>query len=171
MYYGKRTLVLACVLTILSGVLLHFLYDRMPNAVTALFSPVSESIWEHTKLIYWPYLAAAALLNRGRPGGIYPWLLTLPLMCGMMLGMGYVYHVVLEGTELQVDIAIYVLVMVVGFCLPPRRSEPVTGVKRVIAPALTVALGVLIGVFTLWPPECILFEELEAIRTWFRIPC
>ena len=45
------------------GVLLHFLFDWFPNPVTALFSPVRESIWEHVKLIYFPLLAAAAYMG------------------------------------------------------------------------------------------------------------
>ena len=31
---------------------LHFLYDKFPNFITSIFSPVNESIWEHMKIIY-----------------------------------------------------------------------------------------------------------------------
>ena len=170
MYYGKRALILSCAGSILAGVLLHFVYDWIPNAVTALIAPVNESLWEHTKLIYWPYLAAALLLNRGRPGGKRPWLLILPLLCAGMLALGYGYHVLLQGEELAVDIAIYVLLMAVGFWLPARFSGPFEGVIWMLPVVLTAILGGLIGVFTLWPPENILFTDLSAVRTWLTIP-
>ena len=47
-----KRLLAAFVLTTLAGVCLHFLYDLLPCPVTALFSPVRESIWEHLKVIY-----------------------------------------------------------------------------------------------------------------------
>ena len=113
-YYGTKTLLLTCLATMLVGSALHFLYSSVPGAVTALFSPVNESLWEHVKIIFWPYLLAAAWLNRGRPGGIRPWLLALPLMCLVMLLLGYLYHITLGGEAMWVDLAIYVLVMVLG---------------------------------------------------------
>ena len=30
----------------------HFIYDLIPNFVTAIFFPVNESIWEHMKIIF-----------------------------------------------------------------------------------------------------------------------
>ena len=42
------------------GTFLHFLFDLTgENAVSALFSAVNESIWEHLKLIYYPMLLFA----------------------------------------------------------------------------------------------------------------
>ena len=74
MYYPKRQLILTWTAALLAGCVLHALYRWCPNAVTALFSPVAESLWEHVKLIFWPYLGAALILARDRPGGARPWL-------------------------------------------------------------------------------------------------
>ena len=38
---------------------LHFLYDKFPNLITSIISPVNESIWEHMKLLYTSILIAA----------------------------------------------------------------------------------------------------------------
>lgn len=134
-------------------------------------SPVNESLWEHVKIIFWPYLLAAVWLNRGRPGGIRPWLLTLPLMCLVMLLLGYLYHITLGGEAMWVDIAIYVLVMVLGFWLPTQFSGPFQGVKWMLPVGAVLVLGILIAVFTLWPPEHILFVDLSSASAWFQIPC
>ena len=101
MVYGKKQIGLAFLLTALAGCLLHGLYALWPNAFTALVSPIWESLWEHLKILVWPYLAAALVLTWNRPTGIRPWLLSLLLMCAGMLGAGYLYHIVLGGASRQ----------------------------------------------------------------------
>ncbi len=171
MYYGKRNLILTCLAAILAGTLLHFLYEALPNAATALFSPVNESLWEHGKLVFWPYLAGALLLNRGRPGGTRPWLLTLPFLCGGLWLLGWLYHIVLGGEALWVDIALYILVMAAGFWFPTRFSGPFPGVKWALPIAAVIVLGILFALFTLWPLENILFTDLSGACTWVELPC
>ena len=124
MFYPKRQLAVTWIAAILAGCVLHFLYEWQPNAVTALFSPVNESLWEHVKLVFWPFLGAALYLNRGRPGGTRPWLLMLPLLSALTLLLGWVYHVTLGGEAMWVDITLFVLVMTLGFWLATRFSGP-----------------------------------------------
>lgn len=169
MYYSKRQLVLTALAAMALGVGLHFLYRWLPNPVTALFSPVNESLWEHVKVLYWPYLLAALWVTWGRPGAIRPWLLTLLFMCGAMLGIGYGYHVLLGGEMLWVDLFTYFALMAFGFWFPLRFSGPF-GKKWFVPMVLSTALGVLIAALTLWPPQGILFADLSAVRTWLRIP-
>lgn len=64
-----KKLLTAFVVTTLAGACLHFLYVLLPNPVTALLAPVNESLWEHLKIFFWPYLAAALLLTRGGERG------------------------------------------------------------------------------------------------------
>ena len=171
MYYGRRTLILSAFGAILLGTALHWLYQWFPNAVTALVSPVCESLWEHSKLIYWPYLLAAAWLNWGRPGGIRPWLLTLPVLCGLMLLFGWAYHILLGGEAFWVDLVLYVSLMALGFWLPAQCSGPFPGVRWLLPGILAGVFGLLIGLFTLWPPEGILFVDLSSAPAWVVMPC
>ena len=69
------------------------------------------------------------------------------------------------------DIAIYVLVMGLGFWLPTQFSGPFQGVKWMLPVGAVLVLGILIAVFTLWPPEHILFVDLSSASAWFQIPC
>lgn len=64
----RRKWGLVFTLAVLGGAALHFLYDVWPNPLTAVLAPVNESVWEHLKLLYWPFLAAAfvARARRGR---------------------------------------------------------------------------------------------------------
>lgn len=164
---GKR-LALACLMTIATGCALHFLFDWLPNPLTAVFAPVNESIWEHLKLIYWPYLAAMLVLTGGanRPGR-GGWLLSLLIISIALLAAGYVYHICLNGESLIFDIGLYIALMAVGFWLPGRlkgASSHRTGLA-----ALTAALGGAILLFSFLPPDHILFSDLSAVHTWYTI--
>ena len=108
MVYEKKQLLLAFVLAVLAGAGLHFVYGLCPNGVTALFSPVNESIWEHVKILFWPYLAAAVWLTWGRPTALRPWLLIGVGICLAMLGVGYFLHVVLGWNSLAADLVLLV---------------------------------------------------------------
>jgi hypothetical protein len=171
MFYPKRQLILTCIATMLAGCVLHFLYHWWPNPVTALVSPVNESLWEHVKLVFWPYLAAALILNRDRPGGVRPWLLTLPLLCGITLLLGWLYHVTLGGEALWVDLALYAAVMVLGFWLPTRFSGPFRGARWLLPILAAALLALLIAWFTVRPPEALLFRDLSAVGSWLPLPC
>ncbi len=165
---SKRMLV-AFVLTTLAGVCLHFLYDLIPCTVTALFSPVQESIWEHLKVIYWPYLAAMFIVTgkagRGKRGN---WLFSLLVISVAMLIIGYVYHISLGGSSTVFDIGLYVVLMAVGFFLPGQLGETAGHSAPIFF--LSVLLGVAIVLFTFLPPDHILFSDLSEVHTWYTIP-
>lgn len=171
MYYGRRALILAWLGAAALGTALHFLYQWAPSPATALLSPIRESLWEHIKIIFWPYLLCALWLNRGRPGGIRPWLLVMQLLCLVTLALGYGYHIVLGGGALWVDIALYLLVMGLGFWLPGQFSGPFQGVAWALPGVLAILLGALIGLFTLWPPQLLLFADLSGAAVWAQLPC
>ena len=156
-----------------AGVLLHFLFHWFPNPVLALVSPVRESVWEHVKLLYFPLLGTSLLLTRGNKGiGRTPWLLSTVAVCAIMLGAGYLYHVTLRGESLYVDLALYFVLLAVGFLLPrvlwPLCEWPGTDKAAV---ALAALLGALIVWFTFFPPDAALFADLSgAVRTFLTIP-
>lgn len=165
-----KRLLTAFVITTLVGAALHFLYDLLPNPLTALFSPVCESIWEHLKLIYWPYLAAMLIVTgkagRSSRGG---WYLSLLIISLAMLGIGYVYHISLGGGSTFFDISLYVILMAAGFVLPGLLGRAGEYTTALFFPV--VLLGALIVLFTFLPPDHVLFADLSAVHTWYTIPC
>ena len=88
----KRSYFIAAIVAAAAGTALHFLYEVSPNLISALLSPVNESVWEHLKLLYWPTLAAALVLSAHAPCRIRLWsgfltaLLAMPLF---LLGLYY----------------------------------------------------------------------------------
>ena len=167
-----KTLIFTYLIAAAAGVLLHFLYQWFPNPVFALVSPVRESIWEHVKLLYYPMLGAALFLTRGSKTGRAPWLLSQAAVCAIMLGMGYLYHVVFRGEAMAVDLILYVLPLALGFLLPrvlwPLCEWP--GTEKA-AGVISLILGILIIWFTFFPPMSPLFADLSgALRTFLTIP-
>ena len=167
-----RRILLAFVLATLGGTLLHFAYEFCPSVLTALFSPVRESIWEHLKLIYWPYLIAMLVLTHGgERGSRAPWLLSLLVICAVMLAAGYVFHVTLRGESMAFDIGLYVVLMAAGFVLPRafwRLAEP--GWLNAALWGTVLLLGAATVLFTFLPPDGLLFVDGSALRTWLTIP-
>ena len=170
---STKKLILYYLIAAAAGVLLHFLYQWLPNPALALISPVRESVWEHVKLLYFPLLGAALLMGRGGKGtGRTRWLLSAVFVCAALVGTGYLYHILLRGESLYVDLALYFVLMAVGFLLPrvlwPLCEWPGTDKAAAVLAAL---LGALIVWFTFFPPDTALFADLSgAVRTFLTIP-
>lgn len=171
MVYGKKQTYFALFATILAGCLLHFLYALWPSAFTALLSPTCESIWEHLKILIWPYLTAALVLTWNRPTGIRPWLLSLLILCSGMLAAGYLYHILLGGRSFWFDFALYLLLLLFGFWFPQRFSGPFRALKWKLPVAGVLLLVLLTVLFTLRPPDRLLFVDLSGANTWSQLPC
>lgn len=166
-----KGLLWAFVVTTLVGSCLHFLYDLLPNPVTAIISPVNESIWEHVKLIYWPLLVVWLLVLR-KEVSAGAWALGMLAASGGMLLLGWLYHIVLGGETMAIDVAIYVAMMAVGFRLPFVLEEKKKGEGKSsgLPVLLVVALGAAIVLFTFLPPDHVLFADLSGTNTWTTIP-
>lgn len=48
----KKIKIISCIGIFILCFLFHFVYKILPCTLTAIFFPVNESIWEHTKLIF-----------------------------------------------------------------------------------------------------------------------
>lgn len=106
------------VATLIIGSLLHNLYVWLPNGFTALIAPVNESLWEHTKIIFYPLLLAGFLCNRKKdPVAGAAWGLAAVMASGVMLVAAYVYHRIFEQESFVFDIALFVVTIVIGFLL------------------------------------------------------
>ena len=116
----KKSFIVAAIVTSLSGAALHFLYDLLPNCLTALISPVNESVWEHLKLLFWPALPAAFLLGRRSQNPHRLWAAFFVALLLMPVFLTGIYYLLLAGfgfSALWLDIALYFITMFLGFWL------------------------------------------------------
>jgi len=155
-----------------AGFALHFVYNWLPNPVTALIAPVNESLWEHGKLLFWPLTAAALYLGgRDREARTARFISAL-IASIFVIAVGYAYHILLRGESLAVDIALYVIAMALGFWLP-NALWPLArkGIWQKAAVALVCVMGALFVWFTFYPPESVIFADLtQGVRTFLTIP-
>ena len=157
----RRKWYLTALAAIAAGSGLHFLYDLWPNALTSVFAPVNESVWEHLKLLYWPFLAAAFFLLRGFPDRRRGWSAFLPALLAMpafLLGSYYALRCGFAVYGLAVDLALYALTMVLGFLLAHRLLR--TGRAEAFCGILVIAAGIYgaaLALFSFAPPQLPVF--------------
>ena len=159
----KKRYILTFVLTALAGTGLHFLYDLWPVPIVGLFAPVNESVWEHLKLLYWPFLAAGFFLARKQNDRVRVWSSLLAAQLVMPLALLGVYYLLLGGFGVQslaVDVTLYYLALALGFWLSAQIS------RKNFSTAWAGILVILVGLygaalilFTLAPPDFPIFIE------------
>ena len=158
----KKRFWIAFFLTALAGAGLHFIYELCPLPIVGLFAPVNESVWEHLKLFFWPFLAAAFVLTRGQADGQRAWSgfllaeLLMPLLC---MGGFYTLTAGFGVEALWVDLALYTVTMAAGFRLAYRRM--LDGTAAWAAGVLVIAVGLYgaaLILFTMAPPLLPVFQ-------------
>ena len=116
----KRLCWMGWIGTVLLGIGLHALYAWRPIPLLGLFSPVNESVWEHLKLLYWPFLAVCGLLSPRVPslpafwGAACSSLLTMP---PVLMGIWYTARCGFGIVSSILDMGLYCLIVALGFFL------------------------------------------------------
>ena len=131
----KWKCVIMLVVTLIIGSLLHNVYEWFPNGFTALIAPVNESLWEHTKIIFYPLLLAGFLCNREKnPVVGAAWSLAAVGASAFMLISASVYHRVFGQENFVFDLVLYGVTIVLGFLLARfARHLTVTKGWRVVS--------------------------------------
>ena len=161
----KKRYALAFLLTALAGTALHFAYDWCPSPLVGLFAPVNESVWEHLKLLFWPFLAAGFALTRGQAEKPAAWSGFLLAELGMpvfLLGIYYTLHAGFGVQSVYADIGLYYLTLGLGFAAALRvnRSGRFGWLAGVLV-ILTGLYGAALILFTLAPPEFPIFMAVS----------
>ena len=151
--------------TSLGGTILHFLYDWLGDAVwIAPFSGVNESTWEHMKLLFFPWLACAAVQGiffRDRDDF---WCVKLK---GILLGLAlipiifYTYNGVIGKSPDWINIAIFFISAAIAYAYEARQFNSGT-TKCKSSKAAIIVLGVialLFAVFTFFTPQIGIFRD------------
>lgn len=164
----KRYTVIGIFFVILLGTLSHFLYDWSGKHVTVgLFTPVSESVWEHMKLLFFPMLLYSLFLIP-RLRGDFP-CLPSSLWAGLLAGtlaipvLYYVYTRILGRDIFVLDLGTFLLSVLIAFRTSYRlslscRAKPF-GV--ILACCVCILLACFLW-FTYHPPKAGLFADPTA---------
>lgn len=154
----------------LLGTASHFFFEWSRNSVfIGLFCPVNESVWEHLKLLYTPFLiwsAAEFFILKDRKCFFFS--RAAGIISGMLLTV-FIYYTYTGATgkeSMAVDIASFILGVLAAFAAGyiilknKRLHSAFTEIISVIL--LTVLFGLFI-LFTFAPPLIPLFEDMQSL--------
>ena len=151
--------------TVLSGTLLHFLYEWLGESPwIAAFSGVNESTWEHMKLLFWPlfiYGIIESFFFKDKAGffGIK--------LRGTLLGLSlipviyYTYNGVIGKSPDFVNIAIFFISAAISYIYETvlfcRHKKYIISQRAAISILLILAL--LFVIFTFKTPHLGIFRD------------
>jgi hypothetical protein len=148
------------------GTLLHFLFDWTDGSViAALFSAVNESIWEHTKLLFYPMLLFALIEYKawGREVPSFWCIKLLGIFAGLLLipVLYYSYTGILGVSADWFNIAIFFVAAAVSYFLETKLFQKVfrCAVPSWAAIALLCLLAAIYTLLTFYPPRVPFFED------------
>lgn len=162
----KRVHIAGAVFTLIAGSLLHFTWDWSGHrTVVALFSAVSESTWEHLKLLFVPFILFTIVeyILYGKDKSCFFAVKARSVLWGMLTVVTafYTYTGILGNHYLLLDIGTFVLGVVVAYVYSYRHLHDAAASCSVYAEAIGIftlaALAVAFAVFTFVPPSFGLF--------------
>lgn len=161
----KSFMVLGIIFVSVLGTLFHFVYEWSgENAFVGLFVPINESIWEHTKLIFFPMLIYSLYLNK-KVGREYPCISSAMIM-GSILGtvliivLYYTYSGIIGYNIAFADISIFYISVIAVFYIAYKAtiSCKAENFKTFLEILQIVAIALFI-ILTLFPPDIPLFID------------
>ena len=148
------------------GTLCHFLYEWLNySKIIALFCPVNESVWEHLKLLFFPYLIWTVieyfLLHKKEN---YFSSKIKGVLCGILfiVTFFYTYSGVTGKTSTFIDILYFFIGTAIAFIISygiMRNSKRNSQICEIIAIILFIIVAGAFFLFTFIPPLIPLFED------------
>ena len=103
--------------TVLLGTLWHFVYEMLGrNFIIGLIAPINESVWEHLKIVFFPFLIVGIVgFIKLRPKSNF-W---TGILAGSAVGMltvffGFYLYSSIIGESLVIDILLYIASIIVA---------------------------------------------------------
>lgn len=142
----------------LLGSLWHFFYEFSDyNAFTALIAPVSESTWEHLKLIFFPLLLLGALEYEIRkpPANAFFAARFAGVLSGMLIVvvLFYVYTFALGRNYLALDILVYFIAVLMTYVISGHLVRRFRRADSLAVFFCWFTFTLLFFSFTCYPPE------------------
>lgn len=149
-----------------AGTLMHFVYDWSgKNRIVGLFAPVNESVWEHLKLLFFPFIAYAIFeaikLSDSKFNVNFAKL--IGILCGMCatLSVFYICEGALGKSIDAVNIASFFIGVGAAFIVSYHiiKSSKGRGFINGMSAAVLIVISIVFIYFTLYPIEIPLFRD------------
>lgn len=157
------TEIVGLVFGLIAGTVLHFVYKWSGcNDIIALFAPINESVWEHLKLLFIPFILYA-VVEYYIIGNKYTGFFTVKafaVILGILslLAMFYTYTAIAGRNFLFADIIIFVIsnVLMYIFGLSEIPNENSSNKKGI---TIIFLITIMFFIFTVYPPQGSLFTD------------
>jgi hypothetical protein len=145
------------------GTFLHFAYTLSGNNFfVGLFTPINESIWEHTKLIFFPMLIYSLFLNN-KLKDKYPCIYSATILSAVLgvlliIVLFYTYSGIIGYNVAFVDISVFYISVITSFYVAYKLTLSCK-INRfdVVLQTLNILMICLYIIFTLCPLDIPLF--------------
>lgn len=153
---GKYIFISGFLFTSVLGTLSHFFYEWSGDSTfIGLVCPISESAWEHMKLLFFPALLYCFLFKLIYKNAVPN--VSLPLLSGILTGTTlipvffYTYSGILGFTVVWIDIAIFYLCTGITFSMASKLYEQKNIARfRFLIYGLTILYSILFFIFILY---------------------
>ena len=161
----KKRIIIDIIIISILGTLLHFTYEWSGNnAFVGVFSAVSESVWEHLKLLFWPVFLLSIIeyfLFERRNRCFLP-ARFIAVVTGMLTIVTLFYTIsgVLGRNIDYINIAIYYIAVIVTFVISHIIEKNVSNKCRILLPLSFVGFIIIAFLFVIWtnnPPTLGIF--------------
>ena len=144
---------------------LHFLYEKFPNFITSIITPVNESVWEHMKILFGAILISGIIqkiivkvkkldIKNVCISNYLAAILSIPIFLIMFLP---VYSLI--GKNLPITIIIMfisiIIAELISYYIMKRNDLKLENV----AILFTILTYIVFGILTYYPPENKLFID------------
>ena len=168
--YKKYTVatIISALCTIGLGTFFHFLFDLSgENGIIGLFTPVNESVWEHLKLLFFPFVISMAAEYYIYGKEAYNFFSSKAT--GLTVGLFSIvtnYYLTIGAfgiNNMAVNIIIFVSAVLMAYAVSYIRMLKTPkfagGIYEKAAIGIILAILILFAIFTYFPPHIPLFRD------------
>ncbi|WP_461809775.1 DUF6512 family protein [Faecalimonas sp.] len=164
----KSVHIIGAIFTIIAGTILHFVWEWSGQSnLTAIFSAVNESTWEHLKLLFFPFITFAIVeyFLYGKKNTCF----FSVKVCSVLLGMltivtaFYTYTGILGRNYFPLDILTFLLGVIVSYLYSYHHlytSPQSCSVYSEMLAVFTLILFIIaFAIFSFTPPSLGIFQQ------------
>lgn len=164
----RKSEIIGCLFVWIMGTLFHFVYDwTNQNQLVGLFTPINESVWEHLKLLFFPYIFYIIFqyFYVGKQYSSYFTAKLLGILCGMVfVVIGFYLTLAIVGKPVTwIDVMLFFVGVLVSYLVSYQfmiRNDMSDAVE-VISFISILTIMILFWGFTYNPPDFSIFQEIK----------
>jgi hypothetical protein len=167
--------IIATFAIIILGQRWHSFYKWWHYPFVSAFAPVNESIWEHTKIFFFPLLVVSLVEYFFLKGLTANFVFAkaieaLVMIISMIVGF-ITFSIILGRDVLAISVTLFVISIVIGQIVSYLiiKFPPLPSWTRLLGWSIILLIGLMLICFTYWPPRIPLIF-LDTIRSIYGIP-